>query len=706
MKLKIVLLLLLQCFITRIFAQSDPLDFQATPSEDAYQIVLTWTNTSTSVNGFVIQKEWDDYYWNSIEIVIPPNTTSYIDTSVEPNKPYYYSIEGASIAVTLFRQPPPVPANVTAVTGVGTSMSIDVSFTDNSDMETWYEVQNTSYLPDFTGDPANFFGIETMTGGTLGSVLTMSGLVIKGPYDSWYYYPPNSTVYVRIRAVIKDGSHRIYSDFSPVISAVTQSEPSKPINFLAEGGEDDKIHLSWTENSDHEAAFLFSRTIDGSNDYERVILLPENTNSYIDSDVAPNVRYHYKLIAIDLGEFKSDRPDLLWPYLIGDPRHVDTYGMLFKLPPAPTQVNAEATGSTSIFINFSDDSDLEMWYDIEIAQAYDGPYSHVEYYDYLSTEVYDLQPNTTYYFRVRGVLEIGNESFYGEFSTPVSATTFPDIAAPIPPVAKLATFVSPTQFTANWSAVEGADHYVLDVIARKDSTFLTGCNGKIVTDTTLVVTGTNASRSYSYVVRAVNENGTSENSNTIIVARNKGITLRTVCSDNPSIFRRWKIINNNPFAINVKWRVPNTSQIGTLTAMPGETFFFTQTVPGINYALITWLDDNLHQGSSIKSSTWKSCAEVLARDGNVNDDQEEDASPFDIVLFPVPISETFNIMIHTPDDSEVDLEITNLQGQQLFSIKTPGNTSHEIDAQAFAPGLYFLKARQHNDVKVLKVLKK
>jgi hypothetical protein len=171
------------------------------------------------------------------------------------------------------------------------------------------------------------------------------------------------------------------------------------------------------------------------------------------------------------------------------------------------------------------------------------------------------------------------------------------------------------------------------------------------------------------------------------------------------VYRRWKIINNNPFAVEVMWRLPNTSQHGTLSAAIGETFFTTQTVPGINYARITWQDDNEHQLSSLKSSTWKSCEAILARGGNVNDDVE-DEEIFMVESWPNPVENKFSISVASPADDETRVEILNLQGQTVLDTKTIANTVLQADGTTYSPGLYIIKASQGNKQVVHKFLKK
>ncbi len=104
----------------------------------------------------------------------------------------------------------------------------------------------------------------------------------------------------------------------------------------------------------------------------------------------------------------------------------------------------------------------------------------------------------------------------------VTFTTLPN--PPGVPVAKAATASNATGFTANWSAVSGADTYRLDVSTTSDfSTYVTGYQNKYISNvTSSAVTGLSGGHTYYYRVRAVNTGGTSGNSNQI--------TAATLCS--------------------------------------------------------------------------------------------------------------------------------------------------------------------------------
>jgi hypothetical protein len=139
-----------------------------------------------------------------------------------------------------------------------------------------------------------------------------------------------------------------------------------------------------------------------------------------------------------------------------------------------------------------------------------------------------------------------------------------------------------------------------------------------------------------------------------------------------------------------------------LIAETGETFFTTQTLPGINYVFIAWYDDKLSVHSSLKSSTWKPCDAPMAREPDGAEEMEEELS-FAVRAYPNPVSDRFYIAVKAQDDSEVNIELISMQGQQILNTKVNGNSETEIDATTYAPGLYVIKARQKNNVRMVKI---
>ncbi|HTJ52464.1 MAG TPA: T9SS type A sorting domain-containing protein, partial [Cyclobacteriaceae bacterium] len=527
------------------------------------------------------------------------------------------------------------------------------------------------------------------------------------PTPEEVFYEGNTTVYVKVRAIINDHGKIIYGPFSPVVTAVTNPAPIKATDFTATL-EGDNVHLRWTDNSISEAAYFVTKYKTGQfTNGVPIFQTPANATEYTDyGGLEQNVEYTYVVRPVNIFEFSTARPEW-WPTLMDDALTIKTTIMKVTLPAAVSDLAAVAIDSSTIDLSFTLVSENGSWYNVEIATSPDGPFSLWSDSGEPFMEVFYLEPNTTYYFRVQGVLELNDGVHYGPYSNIASATTLP-VSATLPeaPLARLATFVTPTSFTANWIPVVGADYYELDVFNIKDSKYLSGYEGKIVYDTSLSVIGTRASRRYTYTVRAVNENGESVNSNTILVTPIKALTLRTVCSDTPTSFRVWKIINNNQVPVQVSWNVNNTTQSGTHLATIGESYFATQTVSGLNKTTIRWLDDKLNEHFSTKSSTWKACDnDSMARSFVEAEEVEDVNTSLSIVAYPNSIQDKFHLKISSLSDREVQIEIINLQGKSMIKRTAVSNTDLEFDASGYSSGIYLVRASQGTRFKTLKLLK-
>lgn len=73
------------------------------------------------------------------------------------------------------------------------------------------------------------------------------------------------------------------------------------------------------------------------------------------------------------------------------------------------------------------------------------------------------------------------------------------------------------------------------------------------------------------------------------VAPSGYLNLTSVCSNNPSETRRWRVRNSTNMAVNYTWDVYNAGQNGAGIAQPGDSFFETITVSGSpNTTRIFW----------------------------------------------------------------------------------------------------------------------
>ncbi|MGB3586303.1 MAG: fibronectin type III domain-containing protein, partial [Tunicatimonas sp.] len=121
-----------------------------------------------------------------------------------------------------------------------------------------------------------------------------------------------------------------------------------------------------------------------------------------------------------------------------------------------------------------------------------------------SFTVTDLDPNTSYYFRVRA----HSDKSFSEYSKNGVVTTLPLSA----PLLNEATNLSSTSFTAVWTSVRNIDTYALEVSTYPDFSTLLLSIDKII-DTTYSVVELAGDQTYYYRVRAVKEGSFSAYSN-------------------------------------------------------------------------------------------------------------------------------------------------------------------------------------------------
>jgi hypothetical protein len=184
-------------------------------------------------------------------------------------------------------------------------------------------------------------------------------------------------------------------------------------------------------------------------------------------------------------------------------------------PPAvPSAIAATLVGQTAFTAN---------WDAVVGAASYRLDVSADDFVNYLpgyqdlmvsatSFEVTGLAAATEYKYRVRSYNLAGSSASSNEISVTTLLVPPPDA-----PVANPATELSASGFTANWNAVTGATEYRIDVSGDDFVNFVAGYQDKIVNGTSEIVIGLAATTAYKYRVRAVDANGTSDNSNVIDV---------------------------------------------------------------------------------------------------------------------------------------------------------------------------------------------
>lgn len=100
--------------------------------------------------------------------------------------------------------------------------------------------------------------------------------------------PSTGTSYVTI-------PNSAFNETPPVLTA-----PNAPADLTATSAGYDRINLSWTDNSNNETGFEIWRATSADGSYQTVGLAGANTTSFVDSNLAPNTTYYYRIRTVGL----------------------------------------------------------------------------------------------------------------------------------------------------------------------------------------------------------------------------------------------------------------------------------------------------------------------------------------------------------------------------------------------------------------------
>ncbi len=200
----------------------------------------------------------------------------------------------------------------------------------------------------------------------------------------------------------------------------------------------------------------------------------------------------------------------------------------------------------------------------------------------------------------------------------------------------------------------------------------------------------------------------------------KNLNLKAICSDDPSSVRKWKIVNPNPFPVEVNWFLKGSDQHGCINAQEGETFFSTNTIkssncPVANLVILSWKDNFEFTRFDLAYSTMAKCGrdEISAR----NSDQSITNKPKTTIItdevnenlaeiFPNPSTKTFNLYLALATDKPVNVDVYSIEGKKLLSKKVNQQKGVvAIDAGNFIPGVYLVNIKQGIFTKTIKVIK-
>lgn len=166
---------------------------------------------------------------------------------------------------------------------------------------------------------------------------------------------------------------------------------------------------------------------------------------------------------------------------------------------APSNLTASALSETEIALDWQDNTDNETGFEIYRAISSDGTYEIVATTEASIVKLTDkgLTPETSYFYKIRGV----NSNGGSEFTSVVSASTFPDEEAPSTPSGLASTSVTVSSISISWNA--SSDNVGVEKYNIYNGADLTGS----AVDTTFTLSDLAPENVYRITVKAVDAAG-------------------------------------------------------------------------------------------------------------------------------------------------------------------------------------------------------
>ncbi len=377
----------------------------------ASAIALSWNDNSSDETGFKIERKTTGGSFSEISTV-GSGVTSFNDNAASPGVAYVYRIRAyrttvysiysneATATIPITNAPSQLTANAAGAT------TIALNWNDNSTDEDGFKIERKT-------SGGNFIVIAT-TGSNM--VAFNDASVSSGV-----------TYIYRIRAY-RGSTHSSYSN------EVTTSIiiPVAPSNLTANVTGASSILLSWNDNSTNEDGFKIERKTGGGN-FSEITTVNSGVTSFNDTGVSTGVSHVYRIRAYRtiLHSNYSNEATAINP-----------------APNAPSNVAANATGTSTVSLSWNDNATDEDGFKIE-RRTSTGSFVEVATAGKNVATHNDngLSAGTTYTYRVRAY----KAAIFSSYSNEVAVTTTAGNVnlARNKPVAASSTDSDPTKIAEN-----------------------------------------------------------------------------------------------------------------------------------------------------------------------------------------------------------------------------------------------------------------
>ncbi len=216
----------------------------------------------------------------------------------------------------------------------------------------------------------------------------------RGTMDTTFTFTAGQTYYFRI------AGGGFYDDHAGTIRLDVSGPPAVPPTPLALNASRASatfVLLSWQDLSHDETSYTLERSLDGAN-WTALATLPANTVNYLDA-TAPEADLYYRLRAGNS---------------LGQSAWVSTFVGLPQPPPTPTGLTANATGTTTVALSWNAVGNADTLRLERSGTGQWGPWTLVSGGIGGNATSYNdtgLQPNKTYWYRLRAANALGNSTW-------------------------------------------------------------------------------------------------------------------------------------------------------------------------------------------------------------------------------------------------------------------------------------------------------
>jgi fibronectin type 3 domain-containing protein len=453
------------------------------------------------------------------------------------------------------------------------------------------------------------------------------------------------------------------------------TRPYAPNNFIPKSVAHNQVDLVWTDNSSNEAGFRIERSLDGVK-FVLAATIPANTTKYSDTGLKMSTKYHYRIFA-----YNAYGTSPYW----GKPKDITTK----KAPPAaPSNLTARSTSTSSIQLEWSDNSDNETSFKIE--KRKDG-----QLWSGLATVGANVKTYThsgvtkgvKFYYRVRASNGAGDSARSPEASAIVGQTP------PSAPSNLSATVLSNTQIKLSWndnSSIED-DFRVLRSI---DNVLFTEIAKLPANTTTYTASGLQSGAKYYFKVRAHDVGGDSGYTPTVSATTSTGTTLSKPTA--PSSLSATAVSSSR---IDLKWTDNSSVEDGFLIqrSVDGSSFSTVGTVGAnvSNYSNTGLTSSTKYYYQIVAQNTAGTATSSVASASTLT--ASKPAAPTNLVALAVS---TGQINLSWTDNSSVENEYRierSSDGVSFTQIAIVGaNVVQYSDSGLNASQKYFHRVRAHN----------